>query len=70
VHVVENPEDLVDATAYILFYIRKDIKEFVGDNTDADIINKLWSVNEKGEDVVKEMEKMLRSRDSGRCTLS
>ena len=67
---VSDPNDLIDSSAYILFYIRKDIKRFVQSNSDADIINKLWRVNEKGEDVLEEMEKMLKTRDSGRCVVS
>ncbi|GMI11208.1 hypothetical protein TrVE_jg4520 [Triparma verrucosa] len=54
-------DKLVDPSAYLLFYARKDVSE--------EQLADLWSIGDEATDPA-DLEKLLRQRDGGRCTLS
>ncbi|GMH71763.1 hypothetical protein TL16_g05738 [Triparma laevis f. inornata] len=56
-----DKEKLVDPSAYLLFYARKDVSE--------EQLSDLWSIGDEATDPA-DLEKLLRQRDGGRCTIS
>jgi len=64
---VEDPASLIDASAYILFYIRRDVKQLEKNG----IIEKFWQTKNDGDVDLEEINRMLRQRDGGRgCVIS
>ena len=60
---VNDKKQLVDPSAYVLFYARKDV-------VDADL-SQFWTLGDGMTDMdPAELEKMLKQRDGGRCVLS